>query len=310
MRALAQCISHSPAMSLRPLRDERGPAVAGALADAQRSLAEFAPQLVVLFTPDHYNGFFYDLMPAFCVGTQASGVGDFGTRAGALDVDGETAYRLHEHLLADGFDAAVSHDMRVDHAVMQLAERILPPGVQTIPVFINCASPPLPPLRRARQIGGSIGRFFASETRRLAYVGSGGLSHDPPFPDIRTAAGEDRERIVVRKTLKPPERAAREARTMALADQFARGEAPIAPINPDWDRQALRRLAAGDWDWLDSLRDAEITAQAGRSAHEIRTWVAALSALGAYGAFRVEQQFYAAAPEWIVGYGALRAATA
>ncbi len=195
MKALAQCISHSPAMGLRPLGDERGPAVARALADACRALAAFAPQLVVLFTPDHYNGFFYDLMPAFCVGARASGVGDFGTSAGSLEVDGEAAYRLHEHLLADGFDPAVSHDMRVDHAVMQIAERILPPGVQTIPVFINCASPPLPP---------SGGR--AGLAARLAAISPPGRAA------LRTSA-----RGVCPTTLRFPTSAPRPARTASAS---------------------------------------------------------------------------------------------
>lgn len=46
----------------------------------------FAPELVVLFTPDHFNGFFYDLMQPFCIGTAASAIGDFGTVAGELPV--------------------------------------------------------------------------------------------------------------------------------------------------------------------------------------------------------------------------------
>jgi 2,3-dihydroxyphenylpropionate 1,2-dioxygenase len=37
-----------------------------------------------LLGPDHYNGFFDELMPPFCLGTAASAVGDDGTPAGAL----------------------------------------------------------------------------------------------------------------------------------------------------------------------------------------------------------------------------------
>jgi hypothetical protein len=35
------------------------------------ALHQFKPDLVVVFGPDHFNGFFYELMPAFCIGTAA-----------------------------------------------------------------------------------------------------------------------------------------------------------------------------------------------------------------------------------------------
>lgn len=38
---------------------------------ARKRIAEFAPELVILFSPDHYNGFFYDVMPPFCIGMAA-----------------------------------------------------------------------------------------------------------------------------------------------------------------------------------------------------------------------------------------------
>ena len=37
------------------------------------ALHAFNPDLVVVFGPDHFNGFFYELMPAFCIGTAAEG---------------------------------------------------------------------------------------------------------------------------------------------------------------------------------------------------------------------------------------------
>jgi 2,3-dihydroxyphenylpropionate 1,2-dioxygenase len=83
-------------MPLRPLGLPRGSAVAGALADARNAVESFAPDVVIVFTPDHYNGFFYDLMPPFCIGAGARGVGDFGTSVDPLYVDSELARRLHE----------------------------------------------------------------------------------------------------------------------------------------------------------------------------------------------------------------------
>jgi 2,3-dihydroxyphenylpropionate 1,2-dioxygenase len=109
------------------------------------------------------------------------------------------------------------------------------------------------------------------------------------------------------RLLQPAERAEREQRTVAAADAFAKGQSPLAPLSPAWDQEMMDFIADGAWPRLAALADDEITRAGGRSAHEVRTWLAAFSALGAYGAYQGEQSVYFEAPEWIVGYGALRA---
>ena len=42
--------------------------------------------------------------------------------------------------------------------------------------------------------------------------------------------------------------------------------------------------------------------EAGNSAHEVRTWVAAFAALAAQGPYGTENRFYRAAPELIAGF--------
>ena len=32
--------------------------------------------------PNHYNGFFYNLMPPYCLGYAATSIGDYGSQAG------------------------------------------------------------------------------------------------------------------------------------------------------------------------------------------------------------------------------------
>ena len=53
---------------------------------ARDFVTDFDPELVVTFAPDHYNGFFYRAMPPFCIGTAATGVGDYGTYKGLRSV--------------------------------------------------------------------------------------------------------------------------------------------------------------------------------------------------------------------------------
>lgn len=53
-----------------------------------------------------------------------------------------------------------------------------------------------------------------------------------------------------------------------------------------------------------------MTRDAGGSSHEIRTWVAAFSALAATGEYRMESRFYEPIPECIAGFAVAAAARA
>ncbi|MEV6056475.1 hypothetical protein [Streptomyces sp. NPDC052107] len=89
------------------------------MAGARRFAEVFAPDLVVDFGPDHYNGFFHDLMPPYCIGLGAQGVGDYGTSDEPLDVPMELAERMVENVVASGIDIAFSRRMMVDHGTVQ-----------------------------------------------------------------------------------------------------------------------------------------------------------------------------------------------
>src|SRR5918998_1755787 len=144
------CMSHSPLLDLADHPAELTTEVDGALARARDFVRDYDPELVVLFTPDHYNGFFYRLMPPFCIGMQASAVGDYGTAAGPLNVPCDLAEDLARSVLDAGIDIAVSVQMDVDHGAVQPLEKLFG-GIGTVPVvpvFVNSvAAPP----RRCRR---------------------------------------------------------------------------------------------------------------------------------------------------------------
>jgi 2,3-dihydroxyphenylpropionate 1,2-dioxygenase len=64
-------MSHSPLMGFTEPPGQARERVETAFDSARAFIADFAPELVVIFGPDHYNGFFYDMMPAFCIGAAA-----------------------------------------------------------------------------------------------------------------------------------------------------------------------------------------------------------------------------------------------
>ena len=61
MHAYVHCLSHTPLVGFVDPEQAVLDEVNGVIADARRRIAEFDPELVVLFAPDHYNGFFYDV---------------------------------------------------------------------------------------------------------------------------------------------------------------------------------------------------------------------------------------------------------
>jgi hypothetical protein len=156
-----------------PLKDylDPGPGIAAevdaCLAEARAWVQAFAPELVIEFAPDHFNGFFYQLMPSFCIGAAAESVGDWKTATGPLPVAGELAQQLVESVHADGVDVALSHRMTVDHGFTQLLEILFDAGKAPplIPVFINCAAPPAPRWR-------ACGRWARRSVASLPPAGS------------------------------------------------------------------------------------------------------------------------------------------
>ncbi len=299
-------MSHSPLLGIVSLDAEDERSLSSAVGEARRRSREFEPDVVVLFHPDHYNGFFYDLMPQFCVGTAATAIGDFATASGPLNVPASLAADCAAALLDGGVDVAISHAMRVDHGAAQPLESLFGSldAVPVIPIFVNCVAPPFCAISRVRALGETVGRFAADLGAKVLFVASGGLSHDPPVPRLAGAEEAVRANLLgAGRNLTPEGRAARQQRVIDAAGAFALGEANIQPLAPDWDMELMDLLARGDLTPLDAWTSDEIARRAGNSAHEVRTWIAAHAALGAIGAYRTQFSFYREMPSLIAGFG-------
>ncbi|MGE2815743.1 3-carboxyethylcatechol 2,3-dioxygenase [Mycobacterium heidelbergense] len=303
-------MSHSPLLNLpgpsRDLLDD----IEGAIAEARAFVEDYNPELAVIFSPDHYNGFFYKVMPPFCIGMSANGIGDYGTHAGPLDVPEELATECAQAVLGAGVDVAVSANMDVDHGTVQPLEKLFgnATACPVIPVFVNAIAVPLGPLQRCRALGAAVGRYLATLDKRVLVIGSGGLSHSPPVPTLATASPAVRERIVDGRPMTPEQRQARQAATAGAAKSFAAGENDLQPLNPAWDHRFLEIVDAGRLDELDQWSNSFVVHEGGSSAHEIRTWVAAFAALESAGPYRTVMRYYKPAPELIAGF-AIRTAT-
>jgi len=297
-------MSHSPLLNLPGPSQDLLDDIDSALTRARQFVEDFDPEVVVIFAPDHYNGFFYKLMPPFCIGTEAQGVGDYGTHKGPLDVPEAMAVGCAKAVLSAGVDIAISANMEVDHGTVQPLEKLFGSATArpVIPIFINSVATPLGPLHRCRTLGTAVGSYLATLGKRVLLVGSGGLSHDPPVPTMATATPQVVERIVHGRPMTPEQRSARQTAVMDAAKSFAAGESDLAPLNPEFDRQFLEIVDSGHLDSLDNWSNSFIANEGGNSAHEIRTWVAAFAALAAAGPYRTDVRYYKPAPELIAGF--------
>jgi 2,3-dihydroxyphenylpropionate 1,2-dioxygenase len=297
-------MSHSPLLNLPGPSQDLLDEIDSALTQARQFVEDFDPEIVAIFAPDHYNGFFYKLMPPFCIGTEAQGVGDYGTHKGPLEVPEATAVACAKAVLSAGVDIAISANMDVDHGTVQPLEKLFGSATArpVIPIFINSVATPLGPLHRCRTLGTAVGSYLATLNKRVLLVGSGGLSHDPPVPTLATATPAMVGRIVHGQPMTPEQRSARQSAVMDAAKSFARGDSDLQPLNPEFDRQFLDILDTGRLDDLDKWSNAFIAAEGGNSAHEIRTWVAAFAALAAAGPYQTDVRYYKPAPELIAGF--------
>jgi 2,3-dihydroxyphenylpropionate 1,2-dioxygenase len=298
------CASHTPLL----LEEEYASAsvcsaVRASFARMASFIEDFAPEVIIQFSPDHFHGFHYDNMPSFCVGTAARSYGDWGTSMGSLQVDEALALGILNAVRCADIDLSVSYDMIVDHGFVQIWETMFNAidFCPIVPIFINCIADPLPFYRRVRLLGDTVGRFSKSAGKRVLFAASGGLSHDPVVPKIRGASAPVRERLMGRSAAGPAQQAERERQVRSAAMDAMNQRGPARPLNSQWDLNFLRLLGSGAWAEIDAFTPESIDAAAGSGGNEILCWVAATAALAATSAFEVVQSDYIAIDGWIAG---------
>jgi hypothetical protein len=267
---VAVCMtSHAPNMTATPdaAPEQRQRFLAG-LAEMRRRLIAARPDLVIMFVNDHVQNFFYDNLPAYCVGVGSThwaprGAASF-LRIPQRQVPGATAWgkALLAEGLEAGFDLAVSHDLEFWDDVSVPAHFLMPEGTLPIlPVLTNCVAPPLPTPKRSWALGSFIKRFIDARPghERVALIATGGISHWIGVPNT-------------------------------------------GHINPEWDRWVLDTIADGRGEELAALTWDQIERDGGNGGQEIRNWI---SVLAAAPGVKGEVLAYEPVKEWLTGCGAV-----
>lgn len=311
------CASHSPLMEFAsPQEKYKEEKVRETFAKLAAEVEAYDPTLIITFGPDHFNGFFYDLMPSFCVGIRATAAGDwdYGKDNNKINVPEETAVNLVRRVMDEGVDVAYSYRMQADHGVTQPLHFLCGGHLDrypTIPIFINGAAAPMPTTKRTVALGRAVGQFIKSlnlENERVLVLGTGGLSHDPPTPQMGAVPPEVEEFLIAGRNPTLEARQARQAKIIAVGQRLAAGDTSVAvPLNPEWDRALLKTFAQADFAAIEAMTEDEIRVEGGRGGQEVRSWMAAFAALHEVGEYEMTAHCYEDISEWIAGFGIVSA---
>ncbi len=271
------CLSHSPGFA-RDDEEQFGDVFRSGLREVRDAVKEFAPTLVIFFGSDHRRSF-TEILPSISVVYSAEGLGDLRSPTGEYDVPTELAKELTAELIARDFDIAITRRVALDHGFGQTVADVIGPldSVPIIPIFINCATPPLGRPARAIALGHAIREILSTRDERVLFIGSGGLSHNPPTLALVDEGLSEEER-------------------RAISAQHR--EAAKDAIRPEWDEWFLAQLGQEDTAWAEALTQDDLN-PAGVGVNEVRTWLAAYAA----GAKPLDRVAYEPVREWITGMG-------
>jgi aromatic ring-opening dioxygenase catalytic subunit (LigB family) len=169
------------------------PATSKALGDRTRITTLFAelrhrfeaakPDLIVIFTSDHFVGFFYDNMPIFCVGSyeKAEGPWEISASIPKRRISGAPKFAagLIDYGVDQCFDLSSSQELKVDHSVFVPLHFIVPDmNVPVVTINIRGHQLPLPRADRCHALGQMVRRYIEQwpGAERIALIASGNLS--------------------------------------------------------------------------------------------------------------------------------------
>lgn len=256
--------SHAPPLyrNWSALSEERRTDFENGYARLASRIADARPDLFVVIGADHFNNFFLNHFPSFCIGLGAvhGAPPEPWLKDHAEDsIVGNAPFALHlmRHMMREGFDPSFSHSLALDHSFfLPFYHAGITNRPPIVPIVVNAIEEPLSTFERCRAWGFELARAIAAwpGTERVAIMASGGLSH-----------------IV--------------------------GSAHMGRIDEEFDLAFLEALATGDAQAIINVARNGVK-RAGNGAEEVRYWIMAHAAAGERG---FEQLHYCPEPAAYVG---------
>lgn len=159
----------------------------------RQEVERVSPDLIVMFTVDHFISFFLDNMPTFCVGAfaEADGPHELSRMMPFYQISGKPDFAkgLVQYGIEQGFDLSSSEDMKLDHATLVPLHFMTPDmRVPVVPIHIKALLEPLPRADRCYALGQMVRRFIAQrpDNERVVVVASGSFSLEVGGPRMGT----------------------------------------------------------------------------------------------------------------------------
>ncbi|MCY4191977.1 MAG: hypothetical protein OXD42_11790, partial [Rhodospirillaceae bacterium] len=207
----------------------------------REAMEEKDPEALIVVGAEHFANFFFDNMPAYCIGMADFYEGPIedeewlAIRRTRIPGAPDISRRLITEVMND-CDVAYAQEWKFDHGIAVPLHFLTPRyDLPVIPVNINCQEPPLTPLHRVWAFGKALRKACDAMPERVALVGTGGISHWPCTPDSGT-------------------------------------------INEAFDRDFLIKFVNNRKDELLAYTDEEVYRDAGHGGFEIRTFISIAAA--------------------------------
>ena len=158
--------------------------------DVQRQdIEDSGAEVLLVVAAEHFANFFMDNMPPFCIGMGEKHIGPIEDPAwlniARTEIPGapEVANQIVRSVM-ETVDVAYAEEWKCDHGIMVPLHFLTPNfDLPVIPANINCQGPPLTPLHRAWAFGEALRRGCDEVDKKVALIGTGGISHWPATPD-------------------------------------------------------------------------------------------------------------------------------
>ncbi|MCH8346653.1 MAG: hypothetical protein IIC87_06975 [Chloroflexi bacterium] len=173
---------HRPAMPQQAAQSPGQHAFEGQMKQVREQLEAAAPDVIIEMATDHFTNFFYNNMPAFCLGLAPEAEGpEPSVNMPHYTVQGspDLARALLAYSLRSRFDLAVTEEVILDHSILVPLHFLTPSmTIPVVPLYINGIAPPFPRAARCYALGQTIRRFVEQwdADKRVALVVSGSFA--------------------------------------------------------------------------------------------------------------------------------------
>ena len=270
-----------------------------ALKEASDALHAAKPDVAIVVGSNHFRGHWLDMMSSFAIGVdEIESSGEHGTPKGQQKTSPEHALAIANSLLDQGFDMAFSTRFVIDHGISHAIQYLTRENqIPVIPIMINSFAPPLPKLQRCINLGIAIRKAVDAlpDDMTVAIIGSGGLSHQLPFPDWRKPKSDNDDFLVDSWKNGRGDWERYEKRRRAIIVN-----AP-PQLNEKFDQDFLSALCDRKTQaWLTKISEDTLVETAGNGANEIRNWIV-MHAATDFAAGKTLA--YSPMPDWLTGMG-------